>query len=228
MIIKDEIIKESYKNYLANKKDNWNFGNRVLYNLCKKHPFHDNPHEIVAKVWLIGRSYAAAIERTSGSKKRSKDTEDFYYDEVAPEMLDFGSELDGILKNLEKKSNIEKNLQDILRVHRKLTDTFNDISGLNKRSLASKYLHFHCKELFFIYDSRSSGAVKKIIQRPDKSMLSEFKENDYDYEYADFVCRMIFLKKYLEKEFNEKASPREIDTYLLSGEIEKVIKKGRK
>jgi hypothetical protein len=48
----------------------WDLGNQVLYSLCQDHPGHDHGDAIVAKVWLIGRSYAAAIER----RKNAKDT----------------------------------------------------------------------------------------------------------------------------------------------------------
>ena len=41
----------------------WNLGNEMLYQLCRDYPDHKAPEVITAKVWLIGRSYAAAIER---------------------------------------------------------------------------------------------------------------------------------------------------------------------
>ena len=41
----------------------WDVGNEVLYELCTKHPRHAEIPAVIAKVWLIGRSYAAAIER---------------------------------------------------------------------------------------------------------------------------------------------------------------------
>lgn len=225
MIIKDKLINESYENYRAIKNDNWDFGNSILYDLCKKYPHHDNEHEIVAKIWLIGRSYSAAIERTKEKRTPTESSEDFYYDIVAPEMLKIGGEIDDELKGLTRKTSIKKNISNILRVHKTLVDTFCEISKFEKRSLASKYLHFHCPDLFFIYDSRSSESVNKIIQRPDKSIISLFNKGDYDLEYAEFVCRMIYLKKYLEETFKEKLTPRDLDTYLLSGEIKKVIEK---
>lgn len=52
----------------------WDLGNRVLYDLCQSHPEHTRDDEIVAKIWLIGRSYAASIERRKnamGSAGRS-------------------------------------------------------------------------------------------------------------------------------------------------------------
>ena len=52
------------------KLDNeWSLGNSVLYDLCKTYPTHKDKKSIVAKIWLIGRAYAAAIER------RKKDDE---------------------------------------------------------------------------------------------------------------------------------------------------------
>ena len=41
----------------------WDLGNQVLYSLCLDHPYHTDGAAIIAKFWLIGRSYAAAIER---------------------------------------------------------------------------------------------------------------------------------------------------------------------
>ena len=98
-------------------------------------------------------------------------------------------------------------------------DAFKEMTGLEKRSLASKYLHFHCPEKFFIYDSRAKEAIRKIVKRPDKKILSEIVE--YDPEYGDFVCRMLELQKYLdEKLVDEKlgghVTPRSIDSFLLS------------
>jgi hypothetical protein len=44
-------------------KSVWDLGNDILYEMCEKYPGHDEDNEIIAKIWLIGRSYAAAIER---------------------------------------------------------------------------------------------------------------------------------------------------------------------
>lgn len=42
--------------------------NGILYRLCEEHPGHTNEDEIVAKIWLVGRSYSAAIERRRASR----------------------------------------------------------------------------------------------------------------------------------------------------------------
>lgn len=53
----------------------WDIGNRILYDMCGAHPEHSQDGEIVAKVWLIGRSYAASIERCRNAKHIG---DDFY------------------------------------------------------------------------------------------------------------------------------------------------------
>jgi len=61
----------------------WNLGNDVLYQLCKKYPEHKTPEEIAAKIWLIGRAYAAAIERR---KNKDEENDAFYESTVLPIM----------------------------------------------------------------------------------------------------------------------------------------------
>ena len=58
----------------------------------------------------------------------------------------------------------ENNIGQIISVHNFLTVIFNEISGLDKRSLASKYLHFHLPNLFYIYDSRADNAIRKMVK----------------------------------------------------------------
>jgi hypothetical protein len=56
----------------------WDLGNRVLYELCSKHLGHGEADEIVAKIWLIGRSYAASIER----RRNATQAGDRFYEET--------------------------------------------------------------------------------------------------------------------------------------------------
>ncbi|MCR4814840.1 MAG: hypothetical protein K5879_08465 [Lachnospiraceae bacterium] len=93
-------------------------------------------------------------------------------------------------------------------------DTFVELTGLEKRSLASKYLHFHCPDKFFIYDSRAKTAIGKIVKRPDREIRSGLE--DYDAEYGDFVCRMLELQEYLDEKMGIYENPRSIDSFLLS------------
>ncbi len=58
----------------------WNLGNEILYRLCREYPDHKSAEVITAKIWLIGRSYAAAIER---GRKIEEDGDSFYESKVA-------------------------------------------------------------------------------------------------------------------------------------------------
>ena len=73
----------------------WDLGNSVLYDLCKKHPLHKNKTEILAKIWLIGKSYSASIDRR---KKNKKEAPDEFYDKVSKGFIKFNRE-----KNFDKK-----------------------------------------------------------------------------------------------------------------------------
>ena len=69
------------------QKTPWDLGNKVLYNLCSDNFTHDTDEKILAKVWLIGRSYAAAIERRKNVE--SEDINDnFYTETVVNKFLD--------------------------------------------------------------------------------------------------------------------------------------------
>jgi hypothetical protein len=128
----------------------WDLGNEVLYSLCRTHPTHANHAAVIAKVWLIGRSYAAAIER---GRDKPEENDDFYVDRVAPQIV--ASAIDQWLQQLVTFSHPNsQSLPHILRTHAQVTALFSQISGLDKRSLASKYLHFHLPHLFYVLGDR--------------------------------------------------------------------------
>lgn len=207
-----------YKSYLNTTNSRWEYGNSVLYRMCKEEPEHKEIDVIAGKIWLIGRSYAAAIERR---KNAVDDGDDFYYNVVAPKLLEIGPELDDRIARLRKsKGCIVDDVKLVLSTHKFLMDIFYKLTGLKKRSLTSKYLHFHCPEKFFIYDSRARAGIGKLVKRPDKGILTDV--SDYDPEYGDFVCRMLELQEYLkEKKCLEEHSEgykltRELDSFLLT------------
>ena len=181
--------------------------------MCEDNPLHNDADVVIGKIWLIGRSYAAAIERRKNADDYQGD--DFYYDAVAPKMLEIGKELDSRIESLKNNTGIIADcVPEILSTHKYLMDAFMDLTGLEKRSLASKYLHFHCPEKFFIYDSRARAAIGKIVKRPNKKIL--LGVDDHDAEYGDFVCRMLELQEYLDEKLGVYEKPRAIDSFLLS------------
>lgn len=210
-----DIAVEAYREYLSKNGTRWDFSNNILYDMCKNHLNHNDPDEIAGKILIIGRTYAASIERRK--KDTDIDNDSFYYDKVVGKMITIGDELDKRIKALrESEKTIDDEISLVLQTHLMLTKAFNDISGLDKRSLASKYLHFHCPEKFFIYDSRSSSEIKKIVKKNRKQNFSRIYDTDTKYE--DFVNRMlVFQKKLLETNSNEDVTPRKLDSFLLYG-----------
>lgn len=192
-------------------------GNKVLYDLCKEHPNHNDEAEIIAKVWLIGRSYAASIERSKNRKK--KVSNDFFKDEVALKFK-HGNAFDNcISKVIDIRQLTEKDIPIILEAHKKATDLIKEITGDNKRSFVSKYLHFHFPNLFFIYDSRVAGVINKVVydcEIPHKK-YKEFLPKDKkktDVVYADFFVKCFLLKQFFASN-HILITPREIDNYLI-------------
>ena len=134
---------------------------------------------------------------------------------VAPKLLEIGPELDDRIAGLRKsKGLIIDDCKEILSTHKFLMDTFYELTGLEKRSLASKYLHFHCPEKFFIYDSRARTGIGKLVKKSGKELLKNVP--DYDLEYGDFVCRMIELQEYLDEQLGVYELPRKLDSFLLT------------
>lgn len=204
-------IEQRLSDFLNSASTRWVYGNKVLYNMCMDNPRHDDADIIVGKIWLIGRSYAAAIERTKGAGE----AHDFYYDIVAPKLLSVGKELDRRIVELNAIPHLSnQSLDSVLNTHKFLVDVFSDITNKEKRSLASKYLHFHCPAMFFIYDSRARIAIRKVV-KINKDLLYEHYSCGCDTEYADFCVRALELQKYIEEKCGKNISPREIDNFLL-------------
>ena len=210
MVVKE--TKRLYKSYLNITNSRWKYGNSVLYRMCEEEPEHKEIDVIVGKIWLIGRSYAAAIERRKNAVVVG---DDFYYDEIAPKLLEIGPELDDRITKLRKsKGLILDDIKLVLSTHKFLMDIFYELTGLEKRSLASKYLHFHCPEKFFIYDSRARVGIGKLVKRPNKGILTDV--SNCDPEYGDFVCRMLELQEYLDEQLGVYELPRKLDSFLLT------------
>jgi len=191
----------------------WDTGNKVLYDMCSKYPNHNEDDEIIAKIWLIGRSYAAAIERR---KQQSEDVGDgFYTNRVAPMIRK--SKIDQLLEPLKSYRKItDDNFDEIMTVHFYVTDLFSKISGLDKRSLASKYLHFHHPMLFFIYDSRACSGIRRFSSITGRA--SKASDALADNEYRKFSEKCLALRSCIKEKFGESLKPREIDNLLLIAE----------
>lgn len=184
----------------------WDLGNQSLYDLCRKHPDHRRDDEVLAKVWLIGRSYAASIER----RRNARDTlgDDFYRDVVAPTIRRSGIDRwFASLRGLRTPTAL-----GVVPVHARLTALFEQISGLEKRSLASKYLHFHFPRVAYLYDERANRAIRHVTTALRRRSLPFAP---CDESYARFFLRCEVFRGQLEQRLGQRVTPREVDKVLL-------------
>lgn len=202
------------------KPDYGRIGNDTLYQLCRRYPNHKNEAQIVGKVWLIGRSYAVSLERNK--KRKRKISDDFYNKDVAQ---GFKKGFDELLRDLKGKELTEKNIPNILKVHKEAVDFVHRVITKDaRRSFVSKYLHFHFPNLFFIYDSRAASVINNIIRRTKgdpRSLSRKFKEDakySYDEAYALFFNKCFYLKIFCENNrirADSEPVTRMIDRFLI-------------
>lgn len=213
MAIVDNKIANQYEEYRASEEHSrWTFGNRILYDMCKEKPYHDEDDVIAGKIWLIGRSYAASIERRNNAGDFRGD--DFYFYEVVPKIKGIGEELDARLDLLRNDDRtIHDCINEILSTHLFLENIITEITRQRNTSFVSKYLHFHCPDKFFIYDSRAKSAIGKIVHGRYKDNISGL---ECDEEYGKFVLRMLKFQQYLQEKTGRFESPRDIDSFLLA------------
>jgi hypothetical protein len=201
------------KKTIASCKDRgpWTLGNEILYKMCADNFTHDSDEEIIAKVWLIGRSYAAAVERRK-NKNPDEESDNFYTKTVVDTFRT--SHLDQSLTEIKTYSVFDtKTLQKTIETHHYLTNLLNKITDLNKRSFSAKYLHFHIPNFFFIYDSRAAKGINSFKIKIPRDLISYSIKGDI--VYADFVMKCFVLMEKIRDEYNIQLTPRQLDNLLL-------------
>ena len=214
----EKLIEETHKEFGV-----WQLANNTLYDLCKKHPLHENPDEVIAKVWLTGRSYAAALERGRNTKESS----DLFYEKTLIDAVaKHSSKIDESIKLL---SDTPKNVADknVFDAYMEVLEWFHKASGMWNVSLASKYLHFHCPNIFFLFDSRAASSIGKLAKFLNTKNVYREKEidsfiNGKTKEERERMC--VYVKFYLkckecslkiEEAFGKRLSIKDFDNLLL-------------
>jgi hypothetical protein len=194
----------------AQKKTAWELSNRTLYDLCRNNPRHENREEIVGKILMVGRVYAAAIERR---RSKVETSDDFYISTVAPAIMK--SRLDEWIAGA-ARCELDDNdaLGTMADAHGRTTRLFQKITGLEKRSLASKYLHFHVPRLFFIYDTRAVSGLRAVSNVVGRASASESRKSS-DATYWTFASKCLCLRRHVETEYGVTLAPRQLDNLLL-------------
>ncbi len=179
------------------------FGNNILYEMCRNNPAHNAVDVVSGKLFIIGRVYAAAIERKAGLL--------FSLDRCAKCLVE--SDIDSEIEKLRSSGPVTAaNAHILLATHKKLMNVFETHTGIQKRSLASKYLHFHAPESVFIFDSLASGKLKEKVKLRFETDLSP---DSFDPAYRDFVMAcLVYKREVIEHRLGCNVSPRMVDMYL--------------
>jgi hypothetical protein len=191
----------------------WDLSDKVLYDMCKNHPFHDNPKEIIMKTLIIGRVYSVQLERRKNKDHLIGDR--FYEDMVIPTFMK--SRLDEKLINLRTENLKPSVFNDVFSVHKSLMDSLHKITEMDKRSFCSKYLHFHLPKLFFLYDSRLCQSVSILSGKITKEQKETFinTRKNYDITYVEFFLKCYNLKEELQNYLNRPLKIRDFDNIMI-------------
>lgn len=183
----------------------WRVGDDWLYELADRDGSNSAPEVVVAKLWLIGRAYAAPIERAATGMSAER-----IYQAAAGKIVE--SDLHSRLDRLKARSELnEACLRDSIGMHAALTRILRNVTGRSHPSLASKYLHFHAPNQVFIYDSRVAEELRKLF----RGMVtpSRFREDSIP-EYHVVAYRAFLLREQIWEDYALRLTPREMDRLL--------------
>lgn len=203
---------------IAKAEHRGDYLNEVLYKMCKNKPAHKDVGVVYGKLAIIGRTYAAALERTSKKGHAAKKI----FSEAISTLIG-EEELDKLLAAAKKvklptsttfTDDDYEAIHTVLAAHSYLNKVLQKAAKTSKRSLSSKYLHFHLPNLYPIYDSYS---VKNIIQLIP-SVRNGCDLTKHDEKYAKFFIRSLVLKNTILDENGENMTFRQLDNLLLKKE----------
>src|SRR5579863_8514473 len=100
--------------------------------MCEESPRHTEKDVIAGKIWLIGRAYAAPIERGAGETGNSN----AIYARVA-EKIAASDDLDRWLESISNVKRVDTaNVHRVLLVHKNLIDLLEESTSRRRRSFA--------------------------------------------------------------------------------------------
>lgn len=224
MISESELIRLGINKQVVDKACEptvWSVANQVLYDLCKNYPRHEKRDIAIAKIWIIGRTYAAAIER--GAEDAG---DQFYETKVGPTMA---RTFDSILAPIRRiKSLTDHNVVTLMKAYQMTNRQLKKVAKKERRSLSSKYLHFHFPNLFYLYDSRALSQIMELTPSVGKNLPDEFKLSSFDPVYTLFYLRCWTLVRSIHAAYGVQLTPRQLDNLLLKRHSDQNAKQNTK
>ncbi|MDD5364338.1 MAG: hypothetical protein PHR30_03300 [Gallionellaceae bacterium] len=169
---------------------------RALYELCFMHRHHFQDDIVTDKLRMIVR-----IGAEHG----------FHVNDFSPEFAAHRLGQSGVDRWFAGIATAERLDQALVfEMHKRIMDVFADLPAEQARSLASKYLHFHFPELFFIYDSRVAAAAFDLGQ----GECGYLARSEHDPDYGRFFACCRKLTERLVGPAGRRLNPREMDRVL--------------
>ncbi|TAL53821.1 hypothetical protein [Pandoraea sp.] len=186
-------------------------GNDTLYKMCEKHPAHRDEGAVISKIWIIGRAYAAAIERQA---IKNLDLERKSASGKAAELLKSSTLDSNLADTLRQRTHFVKDPGRAVQIHGSVLATLDGMMARQPRSFVSKYLHFHNPRLFPIYDTQAKYALSKLTVQPPKNIWLNWSP-DNDKSYAEFCARLHWLVVHIKHNFKVTLTLRQADNLLI-------------
>lgn len=175
-------------------KQNWRTYNAVLYEMCESHPGHRTMDEVVAKVGLISRAYAAGLERHALPNGEGAIID------VAKTLVAKAPEVEALIQQARGAASDgndldRTNLSVVVHVHGSLQRITAVATRSSVRSWVSKYLHFHVPGTP-IFDSRAEVVLRARFHRRGGRNTHFSCPDGGDFQYWSFCNR--FLSMWIE------------------------------
>jgi hypothetical protein len=188
----------------------WALVDDVLYGLCRQYPTHTVRGQVVAKVAVIGRAYAASVERCISPPPGTQALM-----LAADHLYEHGAEVDDIVEtiSLADEPLTEEGIALIVEQHGRLVKLIAALPECSRRprSFASKYLHFH-HPVVPIFDSYAVEHLSKLVHW-DKDIVPFDKPKGADPEYWDFCVRLFRLYRKC-RQAGLEVTTKQLDTFL--------------
>lgn len=183
--------------------------------MCERHPAHKRFDEVMAKVIIIGRTYASGIERHAAQDGLRG---------VVRTLVESGAWLDPLLDDLRAIGDVPttETVSALASAHGRVLSAIaraDTRDGNRPRSFVSKYLHFHGR-CFPIFDSLAQTRIfrRGWMKWPPQSQ-SLIQPPHSDPTYWRFCGRIAELAGLWQAEaIDDPPTSRNLDTFLLGEE----------
>jgi hypothetical protein len=199
---------ESWKYYEAT----WSTYNQVLYDMCAAMPSHSSLQDVVAKVGIVARAYAAGLERHGDPEGPGAIVG------VSQVLYEASGDVDRLLAELAEVAGDGKvlnadRLAEVTRIHGTFQELVGEATRSTVRSWVSKYLHFHAPGVP-LYDSRACSVLGGRYDRRKARNRHFDRPAAADHQYWAFCNR--FLSMWEEaRSLGPRRSVRRLDQHLL-------------